>query len=94
MTSQYYLQYAFKDCPALTNITITGTISCPSVNFQSSTLLTTASLLSILTALNKTAGSGKSITFSTTHQSKINADSACTAQYNNAITAGWTFAFI
>ncbi|MDD4516333.1 hypothetical protein, partial [Massilibacteroides sp.] len=71
-----------------------GTLNCPGISFQWSPLLTTASLLSILTALNKTAGSGKSITFAAVHQTAINNDSACTAQYNLALAAGWTFAFI
>ena len=89
------LTNAFTRCDSLKNITITGTICNTGLDLHWSTLLTTESLLSILTALSKDSAvaAGLSITLPTAAQEKINASSACTEQYNAALSAGWTIAF-
>lgn len=76
-------------------LTIEGTIGQNGFNVSSCKKLTTASLLSILTALSKdsTVASGKSITFSTEHKSTIEGDAECTEQLNLAVSAGWTIAY-
>ncbi len=86
---------AFRGCNALKNITVTGTICNTGFDLHWSTLLTTESLLSILTALSKDSAvaTGLSITLPTAAQEKINASTACTEQYNAALSAGWTIAF-
>ena len=78
----------------LENITFDGVIG-NNIWFHRCTKLTTASLLSILTALTKDSAkaSGKTITLATAHKAKIEADTACTAQLNAAIAAGWTVAY-
>lgn len=85
----------FKECNALQNIEIEGTIGQNGFNVQWSTKLTVKSLLSILTALSKDSSiaSGKSITFATVHKDIIEGDSQCLEQYNLAISAGWTIAY-
>lgn len=82
----------FSSCTELEDIVIEGKIGQSGFNVKDSTKLTTASLLSILTALSKEVG-GKSITFSTAHQSVIESDAQCLEQYNLAIGAGWTIAY-
>ena len=79
----------------LENITFEGTIG-NNIWFSACTKLTTASLLSILTALSKdsTLATGKTITLATAHQAKIEADADCAAQLNAAIAAGWTVAYV
>ena len=78
----------------LENIVFEGMIG-NNIWFNVCTKLTTASLLSILTALTKDSAkaSGKTITLATAHKAKIEADTACTAQLNAAIAAGWTVAY-
>lgn len=89
------LTNAFRGCEALKNITVTGTICNTGLDLHWSTLLTTESLLSILTALSKdnAVAQGLKITLPTAAQEKINASTACTEQYNAALSAGWTIAF-
>ena len=79
----------------LENISFEGMIG-NNIWFNVCTKLTTASLLSILTALTKDSAkaSGKTITLATAHKAKIEADTACTAQLNAAITAGWTVTYV
>lgn len=83
-------------CQNLTNLIVEGTIAKSGFNVQYQKKLTTASLLSILTALSKESdvASGKSITFSTVHQSIIEADAQCLEQLNLAVSAGWTVAYL
>lgn len=78
----------------LENITFEGVIG-NNIWFNTCTKLTTASLLSILTALSKdsTLATGKTITLATAHQAKIEADADCTEQLNADIAAGWTVAY-
>lgn len=86
---------AFNNCYSLKNMNVTGTICNTGFDLHWSTLLTTESLLSILTALSKDSAvaTGLSITLPTAAQEKINASTACTEQYNAALSAGWTIAF-
>ena len=86
----------FNSCNKLENLIIEGTIGNNNFNVQWSTKLTAASLLSILTALSKdsTLASGKSITLATEHQAVIEGNAECLEQYNLAISAGWTIAFV
>lgn len=81
-------------CPNLENITFEGIIG-NNIWFHACTKLTTASMLSILTALSKdsTVATGKTITLATAHKAKIEADADCTAQLSAAIAAGWTVAY-
>lgn len=76
------------------NITFEGIIG-QNFSVSGSTNLTTASLLSILTALSKDSAlaTGNTLTLATAHKAKIEADAACTAQLNAAIAAGWTVAY-
>lgn len=85
----------FYRCNALENITITGTIQNTGFDLHWSTKLTIESLTSILTALSKDSpvAAGKSITFPTAAQAKIQADTTAKGQYDAAIAAGWTIAF-
>ena len=85
----------FYLCNALENITITGTIQNTGFDLHWSTKLTVESLTSILTALSKdsSVAAGKSITFPTAAQAKIQADTTAKGQYDAAIAAGWTIAF-
>lgn len=85
----------FLVCNALENITITGTIQNTGFDLHWSTKLTIESLTSILTALSKdsSVAAGKSITFPTAAQAKIQADTTAKGQYDAAIAAGWTIAF-
>ena len=85
----------FYRCNALENITITGTIQNTGCDLHWSTKLTIESLTSILTALSKdsSVAAGKSITFPTAAQAKIQADTTAKGQYDAAIAAGWTIAF-
>ena len=85
----------FVNCDALKNMNVTGTICNTGFDLHWSTLLTTESLLSILTALSKDSAvaAGLSITLPTAAQEKIKASTACTEQYNAALSAGWTIAF-
>ena len=85
----------FYRCNALENITITGTIQNTGCNLHWSTKLTIESVTSILTALSKdsSVAAGKSITFPTAAQAKIQADTTAKGQYDAAIAAGWTIAF-
>lgn len=85
----------FYRCSALENLTITGTIG-QSTNLNNCTKLTTASLISVLTALTKTASlaSGKTLNLSTAVKTKIDESATATEQYNAALSAGWTIAFI
>lgn len=88
--------YAFDSCTALKNITVTGTILNTGFDLHWSTLLTVKSLTSILTALSKdsTKAAGLKITLPATAQAKINADATAKTQYDEAIAAGWTIAFV
>ena len=85
----------FYRCNALENITITGTIQNTGCDLHWSTKLTIESVTSILTALSKdsSVAAGKSITFPTAAQAKIQADTTAKGQYDAAIAAGWTIAF-
>ena len=85
----------FYNCPALENITVTGTIMNTGFDLHWSTKLTVESLTSILTALSKdsTAAAGKAITFPTAAQEKINGNTTAKGQYDAALAAGWTIAF-
>ena len=85
----------FYRCNALENITITGTIQNTGFDLHWSTKLTIESVTSILTALSKdsSVAAGKSITFPTAAQAKIQADTTAKGQYDAAIAAGWTIAF-
>ena len=85
----------FYLCYALENITITGTIQNTGFDLHWSTKLTIESVTSILTALSKdsSVAAGKSITFPTAAQAKIQADTTAKGQYDAAIAAGWTIAF-
>ena len=85
----------FYRCNALENITITGTIQNTGCDLHWSTKLTIESLTSILTALSKdsSVAAGKSITFPTAAQAKIQANTTAKGQYDAAIAAGWTIAF-
>ena len=86
---------AFSHCSSLENIVIEGVIGKNGFNVKDCKKLTVASLLSILTALSKDSSiaSGKSITFSTVHQSVIEGDANCLEQLNLAVAAGWTIAY-
>lgn len=92
--SQTFESAAFV-AKTLENITFEGVIG-KNIWFNTCTKLTTASLLSILTALSKdsTLATGKTITLATAHQAKIEADADCTEQLNAAIAAGWTVAYV
>ncbi len=85
----------FYRCNALENITITGTIQNTGCDLHWSTKLTIESVTSILTALSKdsSVAAGKSITFPTAAQAKIQANTTAKGQYDAAIAAGWTIAF-
>lgn len=85
----------FYRCNALENITITGTIQNTGCDLHWSTKLTIESVTSILTALSKdsSVAAGKSITFPTAAQAKIQADTTAKGQHDAAIAAGWTIAF-
>ena len=85
----------FYLCYALENITITGTIQNTGFDLHWSTKLTIESVTSILTALSKdsSVAAGKSITFPTAAQAKIQANTTAKGQYDAAIAAGWTIAF-
>ena len=85
----------FYRCNALENITITGTIQNTGCDLHWSTKLTVESLTSILTALSKdsSVAAGKSITFPTAAQAKIQANTTAKGQYDAAIAAGWTISF-
>lgn len=77
------------------NLTVEGTIGKSGFRVSNLTKLTKESLLSILTALSKdqSIASGKSVTFSTVHQSVIEGDADCLEQLNLAVAAGWTIAY-
>lgn len=85
---------AFYQCKSLETIPIEGEIG-QNFDIHYSPLLTTASLLSILTALSKDSAyaSGKTATFNTASQAVIEADSACSEQLALAVSAGWTIAY-
>ena len=77
------------------NLTMEGVIGKSGFNVKDCKKLSVASLLSILTALSKdqSIASGKSVTFSTVHQSVIESDADCLEQLNLAVAAGWTIAY-
>ena len=89
----------FRQCVALENITITGTILNTGFDLHWSTKLTIESLTSILTALSKdsSVASGKTITLPLSAKEKLDSNLENTAeaqtQYNLALCAGWTIAF-
>lgn len=85
----------FNNCTSLKNITVSGVIANTGFDLHWSTNLTIESLTSILTALTKDSSlaTGKSITLPSAAQAKINADTTAKAQYDSAISAGWTIAF-
>ena len=85
----------FNYCYELKNLTIEGTIGQSGFSVKDCKKLSVASLLSILTALSKeqSIASGKSVTFSTVHQSVIEGDADCLEQLNLAVAAGWTIAY-
>lgn len=89
--SSWFGQY----CQNLEKLIVEGTIAKSGFNVQWQKKLTTASLLSILTALSKdsTVANGKSITLATAHQAVIEADAQCLEQLNLAVNAGWTIAY-
>lgn len=95
MTYAYPTANTFNNCIALKNITVTGVIANTGFDLHWSTNLTIESLTSILTALSKDSSiaTGKSITFPSAAQAKINADTTAKVQYDSAIAAGWTIAF-
>ena len=84
----------FSYCYELQNITFEGEIG-KNIEFTQSPKLTTASLLSILTALSKdsTYASGKTLTLNSASKAVIEADSACSEQLTNAVSAGWAIAY-
>ena len=84
----------WASCKALKNIVFEGVIG-QNINFRSSSLLTTKSLLSILKALSKdsTYANGKTVTFNSSSRAVIEADTACSEQLTQAISAGWTVAY-
>ncbi len=86
---------AFVSCFNLANLEITGTMGQNGFDVRDCKKLSVASLLSILTALSKdqSIASGKSVTFSTVHQSVIEGDADCLEQLNLAVAAGWTIAY-
>lgn len=89
----------FRQCVALENITITGTIQNTGFDLHWSTKLTIESVTSILTALSKdsSVASGKTITLPLSAKEKLDSNLENTAeaqtQYNLALSAGWTIAF-
>lgn len=85
----------FAEAFGLENLTIEGTIGQNNFSVKDCKKLSVASLLSILTALSKdqSIASGKSVTFSTVHQSVIEGDADCLEQLNLAVAAGWTIAY-
>lgn len=83
---------AFQGCTALTDITVNGEIVISGLDFKQSKNLSVKSLRSILEALSLDV-SGKSITLSTSHQAKIEADAECTTYASKATNAGWTIAY-
>ena len=95
MTYGQATKNTFQNCTSLKNITITGTIANTGFDLHWSINLTIESLTSILTALSKDSSiaAGKSITLPSAAQAKINADTTAKAQYDSAISAGWTIAF-
>ena len=86
----------FQNCSELEYLRIEGTIGKSNFSVKDCKKLTTASLLSILTALSKesTVAGGKSVTFSTVHQAVTEADAKCLEQLNLAVSAGWTIAYV
>ena len=84
-----------QNCQNLEKLIVEGVIAKSGFNVQYQPKLTVASLLSILTALSKdqSIASGKSVTFSTVHQSVIEGDADCLEQLNLAVAAGWTIAY-
>lgn len=93
--SQTLSNKPFVGCSSLENITVSGTVGSSGLSFADCPGLTAASLASILTALSKdsTTASGKSITFAKANKTAIEADESALAQYNAALSAGWTIAF-
>lgn len=85
----------FRNAKGLTNLTIEGTIGQNGFSVKDCTKLTTASLLSILTALSKdkSIASGKTITFAPAHKDIIETDADCLEQYNLALNAKWEILF-
>ncbi len=83
----------FIGLSSLQNLTITGTIAFD-LNLMSSPL-TTASVLSVLTALTKdsTLASGRTVTFMSELQASIEADIQCAEQIALAVASGWTVAY-
>ena len=90
----------FYLCNALENITITGTIQNTGFDLHWSTKLTSESVTSILTALSKdsSVAAGKTITLPLSAKEKLDSNLENTAeaqmQYNSALSAGWTIAFV
>ena len=85
----------FKECNALRNIEIEGTIGQNGFSVKDCKKLTVASLLSILTALSKdqSIARGKTVTFADNHLAVIQADEDCLEQLSSASTAGWSIFF-
>lgn len=86
----------FRNDTALETLIVEGTIGQSNFSVKDCKKLSVASLLSILTALSKDilVASGNSVTFSTVHQSVIEADAQCLEQLNLAVSAGWTVAYL
>lgn len=82
----------FLNCNSLEKVIFEGTLACSGLDVRACTKLTVESLRSILRVLS-TNGSGKSITLSTSHRAKIEADAECTAYASAATNAGWTIAY-
>ena len=82
----------FYQCAKLKEVRFSGKIGQSGLTFKDCKQLSVESLRSILKALSSN-GSGKSITLSTSHRAKIEADAECTAYASAATNAGWTIAY-
>ena len=82
----------FQTCSALENLTIDGTIGMNNFDLHWSTQLSDVSLLSILTACNKSAA-GLSITLPTTAETKIKNSTELSTAATNAGNNGYTILY-
>ena len=74
LTSFISSQYMFSYCPALENLTVTGTITVNNnyLNLSSSPLLTVESLMSVINALSdNTGGTTYTVTLGATNLAKL-----------------------
>lgn len=80
----------FNSCPALVNLTITGTIGYSGFNVTDCKNLSKASLINILNCLSA-EGAGKTITLGSTNLAKLT-DAEGVAAKNSATSKGWALA--